>query len=150
MAGARHERRLLAVACPGRVGGYPTNPPTEPYVKISLIRFLGTARFHTAKLPDSQTTRVIRLRPHSSTSSPGCPMLLGSHLALDPAFHDPGPGQRIRRPHPTQRSPRPLPTAPAIQPIPPRARRRVVHQIQALAVTPDAVVLVVATQLCTQ
>src|SRR5713101_5753289 len=50
IAGARHERRLEAVACPGRIGDYSTNPPTEPYVKISLIRFLGTARFHTARL----------------------------------------------------------------------------------------------------
>src|SRR6516164_5509765 len=38
--------------CPGRIGDYSTAPPTEPYVKISLIRFLGTARFHTARLPD--------------------------------------------------------------------------------------------------
>src|SRR5439155_24478870 len=37
---------------PGRIGDYSTNPPTEPYVKISLIRFLGTARFHTVRLPD--------------------------------------------------------------------------------------------------
>ena len=51
-AGARYERTLAAVACPGRIGDYSTNPPTEPYVKISLIRFLGTARFHTARLPD--------------------------------------------------------------------------------------------------
>src|SRR6266581_8808890 len=42
----------LLVACPGRISDYSTNPPTEPYVKISLIRFLGTARFHTARLPD--------------------------------------------------------------------------------------------------
>jgi len=40
------------MAGPGRIGDYSTNPPTEPYVKISLIRFLGTARFHTARLPD--------------------------------------------------------------------------------------------------
>ena len=46
------ERRLSVVACPGRIGDYSTNPPTEPYVKISLLRFLGTARFHTARLPD--------------------------------------------------------------------------------------------------
>jgi hypothetical protein len=39
-------------AGPGRIGDYSTNPPTEPYVKISLIRFLGTARFHTARWPD--------------------------------------------------------------------------------------------------
>ena len=39
-------------ACPGRIGDYSTNPPTEPYVKISLIRFLGTARFPTVRLPD--------------------------------------------------------------------------------------------------
>ena len=51
-AGATQERRLEAVRCPGRIGDYSTNPPTEPYVKISLIRFLGTARFHTARLPD--------------------------------------------------------------------------------------------------
>jgi len=51
-AAATQERRLLAVACPGRIGDYSTAPPTEPYVKISLIRFLGTARFHTARLPD--------------------------------------------------------------------------------------------------
>src|SRR5262247_166124 len=46
------QRTLEAVRCPGRIGDYSTNPPTEPYVKISLIRFLGTARFHTARLPD--------------------------------------------------------------------------------------------------
>jgi hypothetical protein len=46
------QRTLAAVRCPGRIGDYSTNPPTEPYVKISLIRFLGTARFHTARLPD--------------------------------------------------------------------------------------------------
>ena len=51
-AEARNERRLEAVRCPGRIGDYSTNPPTEPYVKMSLIRFLGTARFHTARLPD--------------------------------------------------------------------------------------------------
>ena len=51
-AEARNERRLEAVRCPGRIGDCSTNPPTEPYVKISLIRFLGTARFHTARLPD--------------------------------------------------------------------------------------------------
>ena len=42
----------MAVACLGRIGDYSTAPPTEPYVKISLIRFLGTARFHTARLSD--------------------------------------------------------------------------------------------------
>jgi modulator of FtsH protease len=26
---------------PGRISGYPANPPTDPDVKISLIRFLG-------------------------------------------------------------------------------------------------------------
>ena len=51
-AAVRYERRLLGVGCPGRIGDYSTAPPTEPYVKISLIRFLGTARFHTARLPD--------------------------------------------------------------------------------------------------
>ena len=118
-------------------------------MKISLIRFLGTARFHTARLPDLQTTRVIRLRPHSSTSYPGCPMFIGSHLALDPAFHDPGPGQRIRRHHPTKRSPRHLPTSTAVQPVPPGARCRIVHQVEAWAVAPYAVILVVPPQLCT-
>ena len=43
---------MQAVRCPGRIGDYSTNPSTEPYVKIFLIRFLGTARFHTARLPD--------------------------------------------------------------------------------------------------
>ncbi len=51
-AGATQERTLEAVGCPGRIGDYSTNPPTAPYVKISLIRFLGTARFHTARWPD--------------------------------------------------------------------------------------------------
>ena len=49
---AAAERRLLAVRCPGRAGGYPTGPPTGPYVRLSLIRFLGAARFHTARWPD--------------------------------------------------------------------------------------------------
>jgi len=52
VAGATQERRLFAVACPGRAGGYPTGPPTDPYVRLSLIRFLGAARFHTARWPD--------------------------------------------------------------------------------------------------
>src|SRR2546428_13087580 len=105
--------------CPGRVGGYPTNPPTEPYVKISLIRFLGTARFHTAKLPDSQTTHVIRLRPHSSTPSPDCSAFIGRPPALHPAFHDLGPRQRVRRHHPPKCSPRHLPPPTAVHPDPP-------------------------------
>jgi hypothetical protein len=37
---------------PGRAGGYPTGPPTDPDVRLSLIRFLGAARFHTARWPD--------------------------------------------------------------------------------------------------
>ena len=41
-----------AATCPGRIGDYSTNPPTDPDVKIALIRFLGTARFHTARWPD--------------------------------------------------------------------------------------------------
>ena len=52
MPNAGRQAPLEAVACPGRIGDYSTNPPTEPYVKISLLRFLGTARFHTARLPD--------------------------------------------------------------------------------------------------
>jgi len=39
--------------CPGRIGDCSTNPPTDPDVRISLIRFLGIARFHTIRLtPD--------------------------------------------------------------------------------------------------
>jgi len=37
---------------PGRIRDYSTNPRTEPYVQISLIRSLDTARFHTVRLPD--------------------------------------------------------------------------------------------------
>jgi hypothetical protein len=49
-------RRLYAVACPGRAGGCPIGPPTGPYVRLSLIRFLGAARFHTAKWSDDSDT----------------------------------------------------------------------------------------------
>ena len=42
----------LGVACPGRIGDYSTNPSTQPYGKISLIRFLGPARFQTVRWPD--------------------------------------------------------------------------------------------------
>ena len=41
-----------AATCPGRIGDCSTNPPTEPDVRISLLRFLGTARFYTARWPD--------------------------------------------------------------------------------------------------
>jgi hypothetical protein len=34
---------------PGRIGECSTNPPTDPDVRISLIRFLGIARFHTIR-----------------------------------------------------------------------------------------------------
>src|SRR6266487_3657509 len=52
VSGSGMSRRWPAcqALCPGRISDYSTNPPTEPYVKISLIRFLGTARFHTARL----------------------------------------------------------------------------------------------------
>ena len=43
---------LATEPCPGRISDYSTNPPTEPYVKISYGRFLGAARFHTARLSD--------------------------------------------------------------------------------------------------
>ena len=32
---------------PGRASGYPTGPPTDPDVKISLIRFLGNQSIGT-------------------------------------------------------------------------------------------------------
>ena len=51
-AGATQERTPEAVRCPGRISDYSTNPPTGPYVRLSLIRFLGAARFHPAGLPD--------------------------------------------------------------------------------------------------
>ena len=35
----------LDVKVPGRSTGYPVLPPTDPYVKISLIRFLGSDSF---------------------------------------------------------------------------------------------------------
>ena len=31
---------------PGRSAGYPSAPPTVPYVKVSLIRFLGSHRLY--------------------------------------------------------------------------------------------------------
>src|SRR2546425_11873174 len=102
--------RAYLGASPGRIGDYSTNPPTEPYVKISLIRFLGTARFHTARLPNiadnprhpspSALQHVLSRLSHVPKVTPG----------TSPAFHDPGPEQQIRRHHPTKRSPRHLPT----------------------------------------
>jgi len=53
---------------PGRISDCSTNPPTEPDVKVSLIRFLGTACFHTVRLtPAGKTTRITRLRPQDIT-----------------------------------------------------------------------------------
>ena len=68
---------------PGRIGDCSTNPPTDPDVRISLIRFLGTARFHTARMLLDAASRIIRLRPRTEalgyplvftvTCSPSCP-----------------------------------------------------------------------------
>ena len=68
---------------PGRISDCSTNPPTDPDVRISLIRFLGAARFHTARMPLDAASRIIRLRPltkafgyrhvFTMTCSPSCP-----------------------------------------------------------------------------
>jgi len=68
---------------PGRISDCSTNPPTDPDVRISLIRFLGAARFHTARMPLDAASRIIRLRPLTKafgyrhvfmmTCSPFCP-----------------------------------------------------------------------------
>jgi len=48
---------------PGKVGDYSANLPTEPYVRLSLIRFLGIARFHTTKLqPTPQLASLVSAR----------------------------------------------------------------------------------------
>ncbi len=45
-----HEVRslLLHEALPGRASGYPTGPPTDPYVRNERIRFLGNQSFGTS------------------------------------------------------------------------------------------------------
>ena len=157
-ANARHqarleagaERTLEAVACPGRIGDYPTGPPTDPYVKISLIRFLGTARCHTARWPDI-ADNPRHLSPSALQHDLSRLLCVpGVSPALSPPFHDLGPRQRVRCHHPTTCSPRHLPTSTAVQPVPPRARCRIVHQVEAWAVTPDAIILGVPPQLRTQ
>ena len=149
-AGARHERTLAAVACPGRIGDYSTNPPTEPYVKISLIRCLGTARFHTARLPDiADNPRHPSPSALQHDSSRWLCVPRDTPGTLYPAFHDLGPRQRVRRHHPPKRSPHHLSASTAVQPVPPGARCRIVHQAKALAVTPYPVILVVPPQLRT-
>ncbi len=97
----------------------------------------------------TQTTRVIRLRPHSGTTSPDASVVKGVYPALDPTFHDLGLGQHIRCHQPTTCSPRSLSASPAVQPVTPSARCPIVHQVQAVAMTPDAIVLRVSTQLRT-
>ncbi|MGQ4809009.1 hypothetical protein NKDENANG_02404 [Candidatus Entotheonellaceae bacterium PAL068K] len=97
----------------------------------------------------TQTTRVIRLRPRSSAAGPGGSGCRVIDPALYPTLHDCEPRQRVRRHHPTTRSPHHLPASPAMPPGTPRARRRVVHQVQAWAGTPNAIVLGGATQLRT-
>ena len=56
-------QRQKSPICPGRISGYPTNPPTEPDVKISLIRFLGVARFHTTRLQPTPQSASLTLHP---------------------------------------------------------------------------------------
>jgi len=53
-------------------------------VKISLIRFLGIARFHTTRLtPDGKSTRITRLRPQDTiTPTPTRRKSCGTQLAL--------------------------------------------------------------------
>src|SRR5438445_13875161 len=48
-------------ASPGIAGGGPSGPPTDPYVRLSLIRFLGAARFHTARWPDDSRSEERRV-----------------------------------------------------------------------------------------
>ena len=97
----------------------------------------------------TQTTRVIPLRPPSRTTAPACSVVQGGDPALYPAFHDLGLWQQIRRHRPTTGSPRHLPASTAVPPVPPGAPCRIIPQGQARALTPYAIVLVVATQLRT-
>src|SRR3989442_13756213 len=76
---AAAERRLLGVGCPGRIGDYSTNPPTEPSVKISLIRFPDPERFPTARLSD-----VADNPRHPSPSSLQHPLSRVAHVFRSP------------------------------------------------------------------
>jgi len=42
-----HAKIALHGALPGRAGGYPPGPPTDPYVRHARIRFLGNQRLGT-------------------------------------------------------------------------------------------------------
>ena len=48
---------------PGKVSDYSTNLPTDPYVRLALIRFLGVACFHTSRLqPTPQSASHLSAR----------------------------------------------------------------------------------------
>jgi hypothetical protein len=120
-----------------RTGRFPSSASSAPHVSIRR------------GCPISQTTRVICLRPHSSTPHPRCAAFPGTDPALYPPLHDLGPRQRVRCHPPPKRSPCHLPASTALQPVPPRARCRIVHQGEAWAVAPHAVILGVPSQLRT-
>ena len=49
--------------CPGKVSDYSTNLPTDPYVRLSLIRFLGALMFPYFKIAADAAIRVTSLCP---------------------------------------------------------------------------------------
>ncbi len=62
---------------PGRISDYSTNPPTEPYVRLSLIRFLDVARFHTTRLqPTPQSASHVSVRVASTNNIRSVPHVL--------------------------------------------------------------------------
>ncbi len=143
-------RKASQFRFPGRISDYSANPPTEPYVRLSLIRFLGVARFHTTRLqptPQSASHVSIRSVKHVFASDASTHRNVPS---LYPRLHDLGTGQSVLCHHPTKRLPSHLAATATVQPITPGTLRRVVHQVQAFAVAANAIVLVVATQLRAQ
>ena len=87
-AGARHERTLEGVALPGRADGYPSGPPTDPYVRNSRIRFLRQSDCYPHAVPWRAVVRVGELKVSSLSPASGCSARrrLPSRGSLGPHF----------------------------------------------------------------
>ena len=102
-------RKASQLRFPGKVGDYSTNLPTEPDVKISLIRFLEVARFHTTKLqPTPQLASLISVRVANTRRSEFGSARADGHYTQACTIRGRGNGYfAIKRPNACQLSLRP-------------------------------------------
>ena len=102
---ASRQRDCRRVGSRGRIGDCSTNPPADPDVRISLIRFLGVARFHTTRLQPPPQPASLSPSANNQHGFSSDAATRRNVPPLHPGLHDLGARQSILCHHPSKRLP---------------------------------------------